>query len=127
MRVIHVKRPGRAKTTARGDILEERFEQQVIKLARLCRWRGYHTRKSYGVVMGVSRLDAYGWPDWAFWHPQKGLFMLRELKTQHGIVLPTQKQVIAELVACGVDAKVWRPSDWPEIQATFTGGSASGR
>lgn len=88
-------------------------------MARLRGWRGYHTRKSYGVVMGVSRGDAYGWPDWAFWHPGKGRFMLRELKSQRGEVQPQQKQVIAELAACGVDCKVWRPSDWPEIEATF--------
>jgi hypothetical protein len=115
--LVRMRRPGRAST--RGSISEERFEQQVILLARLRGWRGYHTRKSYGVVMGVSPSDAYGWPDWAFWHPRKGLFMLRELKSQSGVVLPRQKQVIAELAACGVDCKVWRPSDWADIERTF--------
>ena len=117
-KVVRVRRPGR-QPARRGALTEERFEQRVILLAALHGWRGYHTRKSFGVVMGVNRLDAYGWPDWAFWHPRKGRFMLRELKTQRGPVSPYQTQVIAELAACGIDTKVWRPSDWPEIEATF--------
>jgi hypothetical protein len=100
-------------------VSEDQFERWVILRAQAHGWRGYHTRKSYGSVMGVSREDAYGWPDWAFWHPVKGRFMLRELKTQTGRVLTPQRRVLEELRACGVDAKVWRPSDRGEILETF--------
>ena len=98
---------------------EERFEHWVIELAALYGWRGYKTRKSFGVVMGVSKADAYGWPDGVFWHPRKHRFLLRELKAEAGVVRPDQKRVIAELQACGVDAKVWWPADRDEIVETF--------
>jgi len=99
---------------------EEAFERQVVALAALYGWRGYHTRKSYGVVMGVHREDAFGWPDWAFWHPRKQRFLLRELKARGRHLMPSQRLVIAELQACGVDAKAWWPDDLQEILETFT-------
>jgi hypothetical protein len=69
--------------------------------------------------MGVSQQDCFGWPDWVFWHPRKLRFLVRELKAQHGVVSIHQKRVIAELAACGIDAKVWYPRDLQEIQETF--------
>jgi hypothetical protein len=116
---VRIRRPIRGRAAVRGVVSEDRFERWVISVARVSGWRGYHTRKSFGSVMGVSRLDAYGWPDWAFWHMGKRRFLLRELKTQRGIVSAYQRTVIAELAACGVDAKVWRPSDEQEILETF--------
>jgi hypothetical protein len=116
---VRVRRPiqGRAAVTAIAS--EDQFERWVIAVARMGGWRGYHTRKSYGSVMGVSQRDAYGWPDWCFWNEHKGRFLVRELKKQRGVIRPEQVVVIAELRACGVDAKVWRPSDEQEIRETF--------
>lgn len=109
--------PGRAVIHALAS--EDQFERWVIAAAKVYGWRGYHTRKSYGSVMGVEKLDAFGWPDWAFWHPRKGRFIMRELKSQTGRITAPQRRVLAELAACGVDIAVWRPSDEKHILETF--------
>ena len=69
--------------------------------------------------MGVWKQDAWGWPDWTFWHPRKGRFIVRELKGARGTLTSDQKRVLAELRECGVDAKAWWPRDSAEIIETF--------
>jgi hypothetical protein len=118
-RVIHLRRPGRAAATPKAS--EDSFERWVVQVARAHGWKGHHTRKSFGVVTGVSREDAYGWPDWIFWHPRKHRLIARELKTEHGRISVYQRAVLEDLVACGIDAKVWRPSDAQEVMETFAG------
>jgi hypothetical protein len=107
------------RAAIRSGESEEHFERRLLTLARVLGWRGYHTRKSFGAVMGVSPLDGFGWPDWCFWHPKKRRFLVRELKAERGRLSGYQTVVLAELAWCGVDAKVWRPSDWTEIEETF--------
>jgi hypothetical protein len=111
--------PVSGRAAVHALVTEDQFERWVIGVARRNGWRGHHTRKSYGVVMGVSAPDAYGWPDWAFWHPLKRRFMLRELKSQRGRLTRDQAIVLAQIAQCGVDAKVWRPSDEREILETL--------
>lgn len=116
-------------STAREVLLqsadEEEFARHVKVLAKRYGWHGRHVRYSLGVVEGVhttrvhGHSDAHGQLDWEFWHVEKQRYMQRELKTQRGVVLPDQKRTIAELQTCGVDAKVWRPSDEVEIIDTF--------
>ena len=62
-----------------------------------------------------------GWPNLALVHPTRCLFLLAELKTETGRVKPEQEQWLAWLTAAGVDARLWRPSDWDEVVATLTG------
>lgn len=116
---LSVRHPVRTRSVIDDSILEEKFERWVVALAELYGWRGHHTRKSYGVVMGVRKEDAYGWPDWVFWHPRKHRFLVRELKTERGRVTGRQQTVLADLRACGLDTGVWRPSDEREIVETF--------
>jgi len=113
------RRPLSTQTLVNGLVSEDQFERWVVAVAKVYGWRGYHTRKSYGAVMGVSREDAFGWPDWAFWHPRKRRFLLRELKTERGPLTRHQRRVLEELGTCGVDARVWRPSDERLILETF--------
>lgn len=93
---------------------EASFQAKVLHLAHLFGWRTYHTHD--------SRRSNPGWPDVALWHPRRGQFVLAELKAQKGRVSPAQVTTLAELQQCGVDAYLWRPSDWPEIQALLTKG-----
>jgi hypothetical protein len=116
-------------TTARTLLLEamgeEEFAQQVKRWARRYGWHGRHVRYSVGVVEGVhttridGHSDAHGALDWEFWHVEKNRYLQRELKTQKGRVTRDQTRTIAELKMCGINAKVWRPSDEAEILATF--------
>jgi hypothetical protein len=107
-------------------VSEAEFERWVVRVAARNGWCGHHVRISLAVVTGVHHVkrdlhdDAFGALDWQFWHPEKGRYMQRELKTQHGVVSRHQKRVVADLQRCGVDAKVWRPSDEDEIVATFS-------
>jgi hypothetical protein len=59
-----------------------------------------------------------GWPDLVLW--RAGQFLVAELKSARGRLRPEQRDVLATLAAAGVDARVWRPADWPEIEALLT-------
>lgn len=91
---------------------EAAFQRRVCDLLDRCGWSWYHTRDSRG-----SRA---GWPDLAIW--RDGCFALRELKSEAGRLTAWQDATILSLRAAGVDAAVWRPAEWPEIEAWITGG-----
>ena len=57
-----------------------------------------------------SRHTAGGWPDWAI--VGSGGFMLRELKRENQKPRPDQQEWLDMLTAAGIDADVWKPSDW---------------
>jgi hypothetical protein len=102
-------------------IKENEFQKQVIELAQHFRWRVAHFRPARVIVRGVETWrtpcegDAAGFPDLVL--AKYGQVYFRELKTQKGKVTPEQQ---AWLDATG--GKVWRPSDWPEIERLLTGG-----
>lgn len=100
-------------------VTEAEFQAQVVHLAHVCGWRTMHVRHSIGRGQSwTTATSLAGWPDLALWRP--GQFLLRELKSDTGRVRPEQDEVLASLCAAGVDARVWRPKDWPEIEATLT-------
>lgn len=102
---------------------EAQFQRQVIDLARHCGWRVAHFRPARRGNGGwcTPMQGNPGWPDCVFCHPARGLFLVRELKTDQGRPTPEQVAWLAALEAAGVDAKIWRPSDLDEIVATLTG------
>ena len=59
-----------------------------------------------------------GWPDIFAWRTRQTLAV--ELKTETGRLTTQQADVLDSLRAAGIDARVWRPSDWDEIEATLT-------
>jgi hypothetical protein len=107
---------------------EDDFERWVLSAARFFGWHGYHVRRSKGAVRGVHYLnnsdhqDALGFPDWFFWRDVPGHqgALFRELKTDDGTVLRTQRDCIQRLRDAGLDADVWRPRDSPRILAELT-------
>jgi hypothetical protein len=91
-------------------VLNERaFQQQVLGLARLCGWSWYHTHD--------SRRSPAGFPDLVLCKPPRLLVV--ELKSQAGRVRPEQAVWLDALRRCGVDARLWRPGDWAEIERTL--------
>lgn len=114
-----MRRPFAGRAAVVGLTGEEQFEQWVVSRAEFGGWHGFHVRKSFGTVRGVPPQGAFGWPDWCFWSERRRRFIARELKTQRGVVSSQQRIVLAQLVLCGIDAKVWRPSDEQEIRETF--------
>jgi hypothetical protein len=101
-------------TTARqreiiGDESEAHFQSRVIRLAQLLGWKVFHLLDPIG--------SPAGFPDLLLRRPPRLLWC--ELKSEHGRVRPQQTAFLADLRACGQEAYVWRPRDFPEIQRTL--------
>lgn len=94
-------------------VSEEGFQRCVVELAVLAGWKWFHVHD--------SRRSNPGWPDLALANEKRQRFMLRELKTQKGRLSREQKEWLATLKLCGIDADVWHPSDWPIIVKELTG------
>jgi hypothetical protein len=108
---------------------EDEFQKQVLELARRCGWRVAHFKKvlvqrpngsTYWVTPAAA--DGKGWPDLALVHPGRGLFLLRELKTDSGKLTPEQRLWLEDLARVpGLDVGVWQPGQWKEIERTLKG------
>ena len=109
------------RTVPAAPITERQFQQQVVHLAHLHRWRVMHVRPTIGRRGGEAAWQTAtsiaGYPDLTLWRP--GQLLLVELKTDRGRLSPAQREVIGSLQDAGVDVRVWRPADWPEIEATL--------
>lgn len=93
---------------------EGHFQSRLLDLAAFYGWTlGYHTHD--------SRRSPSGWPDLVLGHEQWRLTLFVELKTEDGKVSPAQQRWIDQLQRSGHFARVWRPSDWPEIEAVLAG------
>ena len=102
-------------------ITEASFQKQVIDLAQLCGWL-VHAERPARTKDGSWRTPIQGmagWPDLVLVR-ERVLFV--ELKSARGTLSPEQEQWRAVLRTAGADARLWRPSDWPEIEATLTQG-----
>ena len=107
-------------TTVVPDLSEAGFQQQITELAALLGWRCLHVRKSIGRRRGgpawQTTTSVNGWVDLLCWRPRTGQLFAAELKSQNGKLTDEQRQVLAELNACGIPAFCWRPADWDEVQ-----------
>lgn len=88
---------------------ERSFQEQVLELAKTLGYRVHWTHD--------SRHSPAGWPDLVLCrargpHPR---VVFAELKAEDGIVSDAQTAWLDDLRACGLDARIWRPSDWDEI------------
>jgi hypothetical protein len=89
-------------------ISEKEFQAQILSLARLAGWKAYHTHD--------SRRSQKGFPDLVLVRPPVILFV--ELKSEAGKLRPEQKAWLEALSRCpGVEARLWRPGDFEDIQA----------
>lgn len=94
-------------------ITEAEFQQQVIDMAGKCGWKSYHTHD--------SRRSNPGFPDLVLVRGSRCIFV--ECKREDGKVSPEQKEWLEALANChhGVEAFVWRPGEWREIESVITG------
>jgi VRR-NUC domain len=89
-----------------GAETEKQFQASVVEVARLHRWRVYHTHD--------SRRSEPGFPDLVMVRRRRIVFA--ELKAEKGRVTDTQREWIGALrMASACEVYVWRPSDWDEI------------
>lgn len=107
--------------TPQAHETEAGFTRAVIELAKLYGWLVNHQlplRTLRGWATGTQG-DA-GFPDIVAAKLIDGVprVVFAELKTDRGRLSAAQERWVREL-----GARVWRPADWPEIEATFKGGA----
>jgi hypothetical protein len=105
-------------------ISERVFQRQVVRLAKLYGWRVAHFRPAQvarGRWLTPVMADGAGFPDLVLVHSRRQLLAFVELKSDSGRIRPEQEEWLADLRAAGIAAFVWRPRDWPAIQAFLTG------
>ena len=97
-----------------APLAERAFQAQVEQLARTTSWLVYHARD--------SRRSEPGFPDVALARPPR--LILAELKTEAGRLTAAQRRWLEALKAVTTtEAAVWRPSDWPRIEAALVHGA----
>lgn len=88
-------------------LTERRWQDQVMRLARICGWRCYHTWSSMH--------SGAGFPDLVLVKPPLLVFV--ELKRDVGKVTAAQQEWLDALAACGCEVAVWRPADLERVVA----------
>ena len=96
---------------------EKAWQQQVLEVSTLCRWQHFH-------VFDSRRSDP-GWPDLVLVREPE--LLVAELKTDRGRLTVEQARWLERLVACGVEAHVWRPRDFDEMWQRLSTGARIGR
>ena len=86
-------------------VSERAFQATVVETAKLLDWRVFHTFD--------SRRTEPGFPDLVL---VRDRVLFAELKTERGRVTAEQAAWIADLRAADADVRLWRPSDWREIE-----------
>ena len=103
-------RPGRTVNPTDKLLSEKDFMESIVQLARQTGWMVYHTYD--------SRRSEAGFPDLVMTKHKR--LVIAEIKTEKGKTSPAQDKWLETLrTARGVKEKLWRPSDWPEIERTL--------
>jgi hypothetical protein len=101
----------------RRSLTEREFQERVIARARTRGWLVHHARpcqRADGRWTTPVEGNA-GFPDLVI--ARDGLVLFRELKTDSGRLTPAQRHWLEVLP----NAEVWRPGDWPEVEAIIDG------
>lgn len=102
---------------------ERDFQRAVMDLAELSGWETLHVRTSMQqgrYMTATTGTMAKGWPDLVLVHWRIPALLFVELKAARGRVTSDQERVHDVLIAAGLEVRVWRPKDWPDIEATLT-------
>lgn len=106
---------------------EASFQRSVMELAQIGGWKLAHhhdSRRQVRPGVHVGDHSAAGFPDLVLCRGNRVVFA--ELKAAKGRVSPAQEEWLAALRVVEGDAagrvlvRVWRPSDWPEIERLLT-------
>lgn len=92
-----------------GDESEAHFQSRVIRLAQLLGWKVFHLLDPIG--------SPAGFPDLLLRRPPRLVWC--ELKSEHGRLTPQQRLFLSDLIACGQEAYMWKPSDFDTIKSVL--------
>jgi len=96
-------------------INERDFQKSIIDLAEKFGWSVYHVTNVRGNLRAHT---SPGFPDLVLCKPPRVVFA--EIKTEKGKLTPAQEHWQKKLLGSGMDARVWRPRHWPEIDKLLT-------
>jgi hypothetical protein len=99
-------------------VSERDFQRAVIEAAQVLGWRVAHFRPAqtkHGWRTPVTA-DGKGFPDLVLLRGRE--LIVRELK-DGGKLTPEQDAWLRAFSDASVDASVWTPGDWPEIERTL--------
>lgn len=85
---------------------ERQFQNAVLELAQIMRWRIYHP--------WTSVHSQAGWPDAALIRPPR--FVVAEFKRVGKKPTTAQQAWLDDFKACGIEAYWWTAQDWQEIK-----------
>lgn len=99
---------------------EAGFQDKVIEYARLKGWRVAHFRPAQTVKGWRTPVaaDGNGFPDLVLVRPtndERAGVIFAELKSEAGKVRPEQREWLHDLERAGVEAYVWRPSNFDDV------------
>ncbi len=96
---------------------ERDFQRAVIELARLLKWRVAHFRQARTAKGWRTPVEAdgAGFPDLVLLRRERQV--VAELKADRGVIRPEQREWIEAFKAAGVEAHVWRPENWSEVES----------
>lgn len=100
----------------RVPVREAQWQATVIDAAQLLGWRVAHFRAAQtrtGSWVTPVAADGAGFPDLVL---VRDRVVFVELKSQLGRLSDSQQEWLDSLAAAGVEAYVWRPSDWDDVQ-----------
>ncbi len=84
---------------------EKQFREQIRDLCKVFGWKFHFT--------WLAIHSPKGFPDLVLRRPPRIIFA--EIKTEKGIITPSQQEWYDDLIACGQEAFIWRPSQFDEI------------
>jgi len=93
----------------RSSLSEERWQRQVVELARTLGWYVYHPK--------LSKWSERGWPDLSCLHLRHGRALWLECKSDSGQLTEAQVLVLELMRAAGLAVHVVRPHDTLELVA----------
>lgn len=110
---------------------ERDFQRSVMALAELSGWETLHVRTSMQggrFLTATTGTMARGWPDLVLIHRSRQRLLFIELKSDRGRLTPDQSRVLSVLWSLvegpareWAEVHVWKPSDWPAIEAALGG------
>lgn len=101
---------------------EAAWQQTVTNLARHAGWIFYHPPDNRPIKTANGRVRKQhvvpGFPDLLLLRGAEQI--VAELKAENGRVSPQQSEWLAAFEAAGVEAYVWKPSDWDLVHTRLT-------
>lgn len=104
--------PSAAHVVRARAMSEADLQGAVLEAAAYHGWLIHHDRPARTTRGWATAITGHaGFPDLVLAHPRHGL-LLRELKTERGLLTAQQSAWLEALSAGGANTAVWRPTDW---------------